>query len=80
MSFQAYLDNIQKRTGNSVEDFKKLADKKGFFQKGKLKPEIKAGQIVSWLKEEFGLGHGHCMAIFAAFKGKKTDEDKYSDL
>lgn len=80
MSFQAYLDNIQLKTGKSAEDFKKLAEKKGFLQKGKLKPEVKAGQIVAWLKEEFELGHGHCMAIFAYFKGKKSDEDKYSEL
>jgi hypothetical protein len=76
MSFQAYLDNIQKRTGKSIKDFKLLAEKKGFLQKGKLKAGVKAGQIVAWLKKEFDLGHGHCMAIFAAFKGKKSDEDK----
>ena len=77
MSFQAYLDNIQQKTGKTAEDFKKLAEKKGFLQKGKLKPDVKAGQIVAWLKEEFELGHGHSMAIFAYFKGKKSDEDKY---
>lgn len=71
MSFQAYLDNIQQKTGKSPEDFKKLAERKGFLQKGKLKPEVKAGQIVAWLKEDFELGHGHSMAIFAYFKGKK---------
>ena len=26
MSFQAYPDNIKAKTGNSAEDFKKLAD------------------------------------------------------
>ena len=29
MSFQAYLDNIQTKTGKSPSDFKKLAEKKG---------------------------------------------------
>ena len=71
MSFQAYLDNIKAKTGKDINDFKKIAEQKGFLQKGKLNPEIKAGAIVSWLKEDFDLGHGHCMAIFAAFKGKK---------
>ena len=80
MSFRAYLDNIQKKTGKTVADFKRLAEKNGFLKNGKLKPEVKATQIVTWLKEEFDLGHGHSMAIFAAFKGKKNDEDKYSDL
>ncbi|MBK9985002.1 MAG: DUF4287 domain-containing protein [Saprospiraceae bacterium] len=71
MSFQAYLDNIKAKTGKSADDFRKLAEKKGFLQKGELKPGVKAGQIVSWLKEDFDLGHGHSMAIYAYFKGKK---------
>jgi hypothetical protein len=28
-------------------------------------------EIVAWLKKEHGLGHGHAMAIYATFKGKK---------
>jgi hypothetical protein len=72
MTFQAYLDNIQKKTGKSPDDFKKLADEKGFTENGVLKPEVKAGQIVNWLKEEFDLGRGHSMAIYALFKGKKA--------
>ena len=71
MSFQAYLDNIKTKTGKSPEDFKALAEKKGFLQKGKLKEGVKAGQIIAWLKEDFDLGHGHSMAIYALFKGKK---------
>lgn len=70
MSFQAYIDNIKTKTGKSPEDFKKLAEEKGFLQNGQLKSDIKAGQIVTWLKEDFDLGHGHSMAIFALFKGK----------
>lgn len=72
MSFQAYLDNIQKKTGKTPEDFKNLAIKKGFLEKGKLKEGVKAGQIVEWLKEDFELGHGHSMAIYALLKGKKN--------
>ena len=66
MSFQAYIDNIKSKTGKSPEDFKRLAETKGL-----LKPGVKAGEIVAWLKEDFGLGHGHAMAIYATFKGKK---------
>ena len=71
MSFQAYLDNIKTKTGKSADDFKKLAEKKGFLKKGKLVEGVKAGQIVEWLKEDFDLGHGHAMAIYAVFKGMK---------
>lgn len=71
MSFQAYIDNIKTKTGKTPEDFKKLAEEQGFIQKGGLNPKIKATEITNWLKEEFELGHGHAMAIFATFKGKK---------
>jgi hypothetical protein len=71
MSFQAYIDNIKKKTGKSPEDFKKLAEKKGFLQKGELQVGVKAGKIIAWLKEDFDLGHGHAMAIYAVFKGVK---------
>jgi len=36
---------------------------------------VKAGEIVAWLKEDFDLGHGHSMAIFALFKGYKKAGD-----
>src|ERR1700690_4481545 len=71
MSFQAYLDNIKTKTGKTPEDFKKIAKKKGL-----LKPGVKAGEIVSWLKEDFGLGHGHAMAIYAVFSGVKSPEPR----
>ena len=75
MSFQAYLDNIQVKTGKGPDDFRKLAQQKGFTQNGQLKPAVKAGEIVTWLKEEFGLCHGHAMAIYTVFK-KEKDKPK----
>jgi len=70
MSFQAYIDNIKTKTGKTPADFKKLAGQKGFLNKGKLVEGIKAGQILAWLKEDFDLGHGHAMAVYAVFKGR----------
>lgn len=72
MSFQAYLDNIRQKTGKGPEDFKQLAEQKGFLIQGQLKPGVKATEITNWLKEEFELGHGHAMALYALFKGKTT--------
>ncbi|MNF52604.1 hypothetical protein D3C84_339540 [compost metagenome] len=72
MSFQAYLDNIQAKTGKSPADLKQLANEKGFAEDGKLKAGIKAGQIIEWLKSDFDLGHGHSMAIYALLKGKES--------
>jgi hypothetical protein len=69
MTFQAYIDNIEAKTGKTPEDFEKLARKKGL-----LRPEVEAGQIVDWLNEDFGLGRGHAMTIYSILKpemGKK---------
>lgn len=71
MSFQGYMDTIKSKTGKGPDDFKKLADKKGFTKNGQLIDGIKAGEIVKWLKDDFDLGHGHAMAIYALFKGIK---------
>lgn len=73
MSFQAYIDNIKAKTGKLPEDFRKLAEKEGFLEGGKIKTGIKATQITDWLKKEFDLGHGHAMAIYATFKGKNDN-------
>lgn len=76
MSFQAYLDNIRAKTDKSPSDFKQLAEQKGFLKAGKLAAGVKAGEIVQWLKDDYALGHGHAMALFALFKGIKKVGDQ----
>ena len=73
MSYQAYLTNIQTKTGKRPADFRALAEKRGFTQNGRLAAGAKAGAIVRWLKEDFQLGHGHAMAIYALLKGTKHE-------
>ncbi len=63
MTLKAYLDNIKAQTGKTPQDFRVLAEKKGLLKEG-----AKTGQIVAWLKEDFGLGHGHAMAIVLTLK------------
>ncbi len=63
MTLKAYYDNIKAKTGKTPEDFKVLAEKKGL-----LKPGVKAGEIVAWLKEDYELGRGHAMAIVLVLK------------
>lgn len=75
MSFQGYLDSIAAKTGKGPEDFKRLADQKGFLAKGRLRPDVKAGQVIEWLAADFGLGRGHAMAIVALLKGDKKPGD-----
>ena len=54
MSFQGYLDTIKAKTGKTPDDFKQMAKEKGLTE---------YGELVAWLKEDFGLGLGHARAI-----------------
>lgn len=75
MSFQAYLDTIRDKTGHGPDDLRALADRQGLSEGGRLKPGIKAGQVVAWLKQDFALGHGHSMAVYALLKGLRREGD-----
>jgi hypothetical protein len=70
MTFQAYLDTVKAKTGKTPQDFKVLAAEKGL---------VKHGEIVAWLKSDFGLGHGHANAvtqvILHADEPKETDDE-----
>ena len=65
MSFQAYLDTIKAKTDKTPEELKVLAEGAGIYG-----PDMKASALIKWLKEEFDLGHGHSMAIWAYWKNK----------
>ena len=69
MSFQAYLDNIAAKTGKGPAEFRAMAAAKGYANDTGIL--VKATVITDWLKAEFGLGHGHAMAIVALLKGKR---------
>jgi hypothetical protein len=63
MSFQAYLDTIEDKTGRTPRAL--LAEAAG---RGLTGPTVKAGAVVEWLKEEYGLGRGHAMALYHVIK------------
>ena len=72
MSFQAYLDNVETKTGKSAEALKSMAIDQGLADQSGLAPGVKATAVVDWLKRDFDLGHGHAMSIVAYIKGKRT--------
>lgn len=72
MSFQAYLDNIEAKTGKTPNEFIELAKEKGYD-----KPGVKAGVIVDWLKQDYGLGRGHAMALVHVIKNGPEIDDKH---
>lgn len=71
MSFQAYLDNVETKTGKTPKQLIALAKKKGFNESSK------AGDIVAWLKEDFDLGRGHAMAVVHIIKNGADIGDKH---
>ncbi len=71
MSFQAYLDNIEEKTGKTPNDFIELYKEKGFTT------DSKASEIVAWLKSDFDLGHGHAMALVHVFKNGSDISNKH---
>lgn len=62
MTFEAYINNIQAKTGKTPKDFFDQA-----IQEGVLRPDTKTMEFVNWLKGSSGLGHGHAMAVWAFF-------------
>jgi hypothetical protein len=62
MSFQAYLDNIEAKTGKTPQELLDIAKAKGFDK------DTKSAEIVKWLKEDFDLGHGHAMSMYYVIK------------
>ena len=58
MSFQAYLDAIEAKTGRTPQQLLDLAYERGFGSGSK------AADVLAWLKEEHDLGRGHGMAFF----------------
>ena len=72
MSFQAYLDNIEQKTGLTPRQFIELAHERGLGE-----PSVKAGQIVDWLKDDYGLGRGHAMALVHVIKNGAAISDEH---
>ena len=51
MSFQAYLDTIEKKTGLTPRELLEIAKARGFDG-----PAVKANDVVAWLAADYGLG------------------------
>jgi hypothetical protein len=68
MSFQAYLDAVETKTGLTPRQIVDLAAAQGFG------PDTKATPILEWLKAEYDLGRGHGIAmVHVITKGPQID-------
>ena len=72
MSFQAYLDTIEKKTGLTPRQLVDRAKERGFDA-----PDTKAGAIVAWLKEDYDLGRGHAMALVHVIRNGPAISEKH---
>ena len=54
MSFQAYLDKVEEITGKTPNQFIAMAKEKNLTEHK---------EVLSWLKNDYGLGTGHARAI-----------------
>ena len=66
MTFQAYLDNIEKQTGVNPEEMVKKASKNGL-----TKPGAKSRPAIDWLMAEYGLSNAYAMAVIRLMRNKK---------
>ncbi len=71
MSFQAYLDAAEQKTGRTPQELVELATARGFG------PGTKAAPILEWLAEDFGLGRGHGMALVHVITKGPTISEKH---
>jgi hypothetical protein len=71
MSFQAYLDAMETKTGRTPRELLAEAAAKGF------DAQTKAGAVVDWLRDDYGLGRGHAMAFFHVLKNGPTISAKH---
>lgn len=76
MSFQGYLWTIAEKTGRDVTGLRDWADAKGVSEGGKLRPDVKARQVLALAKNELGLGRCHSTAVYALLSGKKDEHSK----
>jgi hypothetical protein len=73
MSFQAYLDAVETKTGLTPRELVERAHEQGFG------PGTKATPIVEWLAADYGLGRGHAMAIVHVITKGPQISDKHVD-
>ena len=67
MTYKAYIDNIKAKTGKDPEYYLAAAKEKGL---------TKHSELLSWLKTDMGLGHGHANAIILYIKDPEGAKNK----
>jgi len=71
MSYQAYLDAVERKTGKSPAELLAEAAERGYT------PTTRAAEVVGWRQDEYHLGRGHAMALYGVLKNGATISDRH---
>jgi hypothetical protein len=71
MSYQAYLDAVEARTGKTPQQLLDEAAARGYG------PTTKASVVLEWLRDEYGIGRGHGMALHGVLKNGAIVPEKH---
>jgi hypothetical protein len=71
VSFQAYLDGAERRSGKTPRELVDLAHERDYDE------HTEAGEILAWLAEDHGLGRGHGMALVHVIRNGPTISDRH---
>jgi predicted transport protein len=64
------IENLKEKTGNSLNEWKEIISKEGL---------LKHGEIVKFLKEKHGVGHGYASEIGLKVLGSDADSSSNTD-
>lgn len=71
MSFQAYLDKAEEKTGLTPQQIVDQAHERGYTT------DTKAAEILNWLAADYGLGRGHGMALVHVIRNGPQIKDDH---
>ncbi len=71
MSFQAYLDNVEAKTGKTPAQLVEEAHERGFDS------ATNSADIVAWMKDQYDVGRGQAMALAHVIRNGASISDKH---
>jgi Domain of unknown function (DUF4287) len=71
MSYQAYLDAIERKTGRTPAELLEEAREQGFGA------TTRAADFTAWMADTHGVGRGHAMALYGVLKNGARISDKH---
>jgi hypothetical protein len=70
MTYKVHLDSRQAKTGKASDDFRRVAQEKG---------REKYGEVLKWLKTDFGLDHDRAHAVILHIQDPEHTRRKISE-